>query len=191
MKIYSSVSELVGNTPMLRLSEFARAVSAKGHIFAKLEYLNPAGSIKDRVALGMIEDAERRGLLSPSSVIIEPTSGNTGIGLAAIGVSRGYRVIIVMPDTMSAERIKLMRAYGAEVVLTDGSLEGISGLISRRTVFQSCKSGLSRENDRPRDSRGNGRKYRCAGRIRRYRRYDNRGRQIYKGAYTVCKDRRS
>ena len=140
MKIYSSVSELVGNTPMLRLSKFARAVSAKGHIFAKLEYLNPAGSIKDRVALGMIEDAERRGLLSPSSVIIEPTSGNTGIGLAAIGVSRGYRVIIVMPDTMSAERIKLMRAYGAEVVLTDGSL-GMRGAIEKAEALSEAYPG--------------------------------------------------
>ena len=128
MKIYKSISELVGGTPLLELSGFEKKYDLKAKIFAKLEYLNPAGSVKDRVAKEMIEEAERCGKLKQGSTIIEPTSGNTGIGIAALAVSKGYRVIIVMPDSMSKERQTLMRAYGAELVLTDGKL-GMSGAI--------------------------------------------------------------
>ena len=128
MKIYKSVDELVGGTPLLELGRLMQEKKCFAKILAKLESFNPAGSIKDRVALRMIEDAEERGVLRPGSVIIEPTSGNTGIGLSAIGAARGYKVIIVMPDTMSEERRALMRAYGAELVLTDGKL-GMKGAI--------------------------------------------------------------
>lgn len=128
MKIYKSISELVGGTPLLELSGFQKKYDLKAKIFAKLEYLNPAGSVKDRVAKEMIEEAEKCGKLKQGSTIIEPTSGNTGIGIAALAVSKGYRVIIVMPDSMSKERQTLMKAYGAELVLTDGKL-GMSGAI--------------------------------------------------------------
>lgn len=128
MKIYNNVAELVGKTPLLRLNNIEKECGASANILAKLECFNPAGSAKDRPALEMIRRAEDEGLLSEGSVIIEPTSGNTGIGLAAIGVSEGYRVMIVMPDSMSEERIKLMKLYGAEVVLTPGA-EGMSGSI--------------------------------------------------------------
>lgn len=130
MKVYQSVAELVGGTPLLRLTRLERETGAKAKILAKLEYFNPAGSVKDRVAKAMIEDAEARGVLKKGSVIIEPTSGNTGIGLAAIAATRGYRTIIVMPDTMSVERRALMKAYGAELVLTDGAL-GMTGAIKK------------------------------------------------------------
>lgn len=125
-----NIAELIGNTPVLRLNGFERHSGAKAQLFAKLERQNPAGSAKDRVALYMINDAEKRGLLKKGGVIIEPTSGNTGIGLAAVGVSRGYRVILTMPDTMSVERRKLIAAYGAEVVLTAGK-DGMSGAIAK------------------------------------------------------------
>ena len=128
MKIYTSVEQLVGKTPLLRLSGFEREYGLEAKIYAKLESFNPAGSIKDRVALSMLDDAEARGLLRSGGTVVEPTSGNTGLGLCAFGVARGYRVIIVMPSTMSEERIRLMRAYGAEVVLTDGKL-GMAGAI--------------------------------------------------------------
>lgn len=118
MKIYGSIDELIGSTPILRLKATENAEECKAKILAKLEYFNPAGSAKDRVALRMIKDAEERGLISAGATLIEPTSGNTGIGLAAVGVHRGYKMIVVMPDNMSLERQKLMRAYGAEVVLT-------------------------------------------------------------------------
>ncbi len=121
MPIYKSISETIGNTPLAELCNIENACGLSARLFAKLEYFNPAGSVKDRAAIYMINDAERKGKLKAGSVIIEPTSGNTGIGLAAVGVSRGYRVIIVMPDTMSEERRKLMAAYGAELVLTDGA----------------------------------------------------------------------
>lgn len=127
--IYPSVDALIGHTPLLALTRMEKACGAKARLFAKLEYLNPAGSVKDRVALEMINDAERRGVLTKDTVIIEPTSGNTGIGLAAVAAARGYRVIIVMPDTMSKERRMLMRAYGAELVLTDGK-QGMAGSIA-------------------------------------------------------------
>lgn len=130
MKIYNNAEELIGNTPLLRLSNIEKALGLKARLFAKLEYLNPAGSVKDRAALSMINAAEREGYITPDTVIIEPTSGNTGIGLASICAQRGYKCIIVMPDTMSVERRKLMRAYGAELILTDGKL-GMSGAIKK------------------------------------------------------------
>ena len=129
-KIYTSVAQLVGNTPLIELKNLAAKENLHGRILAKLEFLNPAGSVKDRVALSMIEDAERKGTLKSGSVIIEPTSGNTGIGLAAIAAARGYRVIIVMPDSMSMERRLLMTAYGAELVLTPGE-QGMQGAIKK------------------------------------------------------------
>lgn len=121
MKVVESVPELIGKTPLLRLNGYNKANNLHATIFAKLEYFNPAGSVKDRVALYMLEDAKKKGLLKKESVIIEPTSGNTGIGLAAVAASKGYRTIIVMPETMSLERISVLKAYGAEVVLTDGN----------------------------------------------------------------------
>ena len=127
-KIYTSVSQLIGGTPLLELTHLEKGLGAR--VLAKLEGRNPAGSAKDRVALAMIDEAERQGLLKPGSVIIEPTSGNTGIGLCSVGTSRGYRCIIVMPDTMSMERRLLMKAYGAELVLTPGKL-GMSGAIAK------------------------------------------------------------
>ena len=126
MKTYSSIYQLIGNTPLLELKNLKRSLNLKANIFAKLEYFNPAGSIKDRVALAMIEDAEKNGLLKKGGTVIEPTSGNTGIGICSVCSAKGYKAIIVMPNSMSVERIKLMRAYGAEVVLTDGSL-GMKG----------------------------------------------------------------
>ena len=128
--IYTSVEQLIGRTPLLELAHLQREEGLEARILAKLECFNPAGSVKDRVARAMVDDAERRGLLRPGSVIIEPTSGNTGIGLAAVAAARGYRVIIVMPETMSPERRQLMRAYGAELVLTDGA-RGMQGAIDR------------------------------------------------------------
>ncbi len=129
-KIYRSADELIGNTPLLELCNIEKHFGLKATILAKLEYLNPAGSIKDRVALSMINDAEEQGILTKDSVIIEPTSGNTGIGLACVAAARGYRTIIVMPDNMSVERIKTMKAYGAELVLTPGA-EGMKGAIAK------------------------------------------------------------
>lgn len=128
MNIYKNIDELVGKTPLMEISNIIKEENAEARIFAKLESFNPTGSAKDRPALQMILKAEEEGILKENSVIIEPTSGNTGIGLAAIGASKGYKVIIVMPDTMSEERIKLMKAYGAEVVLTDGK-KGMQGSI--------------------------------------------------------------
>lgn len=126
--IYKSVSELIGKTPLVELTKIEEGLNAR--ILAKLEFFNPAGSVKDRVAKNMIEKAEKEGKLKPGSVIIEPTSGNTGIGIAAVAASKGYRAVIVMPDTMSVERQRLMKAYGAEVVLTDGTL-GMQGAIAK------------------------------------------------------------
>lgn len=125
-KVVKSITELIGNTPMLELTGIEESHSLEASVIAKLEYFNPCGSVKDRVAKNMIENAEKNGDLKPGSVIIEPTSGNTGIGLASVGVSKGYRVIITMPETMSAERRNLMKAYGAELVLTEGS-KGMNG----------------------------------------------------------------
>lgn len=128
--IYKSIDELIGKTPLLELTHLEELFSLKGRIFAKLEFLNPGGSIKDRAAKNMLDDAEEKGILKKGSVIIEPTSGNTGIGLALVGTARGYRCLIVMPDSMSVERIKMMEALGAEVVLTDGA-KGMAGAIEK------------------------------------------------------------
>ena len=130
MKLYKDITEFIGNTPILELSNYVKNENLYANIYAKLEYLNPAGSLKDRVALAMIEDAETRHLLKKDSVIIEPTSGNTGIGLAAVGAAKGYKVILTMPDTMSIERRNLLKAYGAEVVLTEG-VKGMKGAIQK------------------------------------------------------------
>ena len=129
-KIYTAVDQLVGGTPLLELTHLEQELGLKAKVLAKLEYLNPAGSVKDRVGLAMINDAEARGLLQPGAVILEPTSGNTGIGLAAVAAARGYRLIIVMPDSMSLERRQLMSAYGAELVLTPGA-QGMQGAIDK------------------------------------------------------------
>ena len=129
-KIYTSADQLIGKTPLLELTHIEKEQGLKATILAKLEYFNPAGSVKDRVAKAMIDDAEASGALKPGSVIIEPTSGNTGIGLAAAAAARGYRIIIVMPETMSVERRQLMKAYGAELVLTEGA-KGMKGAIAR------------------------------------------------------------
>lgn len=130
MKVYENVSSLIGNTPLVRLSGYQKARGLKANLLGKLEYFNPAGSIKDRIALYMLADAREKGLLNEDSVIIEPTSGNTGIGLAAVAAEKGYRTIITMPDTMSVERRNILKAYGAEIVLTEGA-KGMKGAIAK------------------------------------------------------------
>ena len=129
-KIYTSADQLIGRTPLLELTHIEKAEGLKAHIYGKLEYFNPAGSVKDRIAKAMIDDAEAKGALKAGSVIIEPTSGNTGIGLASVAAARGYHIIIVMPETMSVERRQLMKAYGAELVLTEGA-KGMKGAIAK------------------------------------------------------------
>ncbi len=139
-RIYTSADQLIGGTPLLELTNIERELDLGVRLLAKLEYLNPAGSVKDRVARAMIDDAEERGLLHRGSVIIEPTSGNTGIGLASVAAARGYRVIIVMPDTMSVERRRMMSAYGAEIVLSDGK-RGMAGAIERADELAATVNG--------------------------------------------------
>ena len=129
-RIYNSITQLVGNTPLLKVVNYSKANSLEAEVLVKLEYLNPAGSVKDRIAKAMIEDAEAKGLLKAGSVIIEPTSGNTGIGLAAVATAKGYRAILTMPETMSVERRNLLKAYGAEIVLTEGA-KGMKGAIAK------------------------------------------------------------
>ena len=130
MKVYEKITDLIGNTPLLELKNYEKSNALEATVLAKLEYFNPAGSVKDRIAKAMIDDAEARGILKPNAVIIEPTSGNTGIGLAAVAAARGYRIILTMPETMSVERRNLLKAYGAELVLTDGS-KGMKGAIEK------------------------------------------------------------
>ncbi|MBF1682954.1 MAG: pyridoxal-phosphate dependent enzyme, partial [Selenomonas artemidis] len=129
-KIYGSVTELIGRTPLLAAKSFAAAHGLKANLLVKLEYFNPAGSVKDRIAIAMIEQAEKDGKIAPGATLIEPTSGNTGIGIASVAAARGYRAILTMPETMSVERRNLLKAYGAEIVLTDGS-QGMKGAIAK------------------------------------------------------------
>ena len=140
MALYQSVEQLMGNTPLLELRNYSAAHGLKARLLAKLEFLNPGGSAKDRVGRSMLDDAEARGLLKPGSVIIEPTSGNTGIGLACVAAARGYRVILTMPDTMSAERRTMLRAYGAELVLTPGAL-GMQGAVDKASELAASLPG--------------------------------------------------
>lgn len=130
MRVYRKITDLIGGTPLLELTNYEKANELNAKIYAKLEYFNPAGSVKDRIAKAMLDDAEEKGLLKPGAVIIEPTSGNTGIGLASVAASRGYRVILTMPETMSVERRNLLKAYGAELVLTEGA-KGMAGAIAK------------------------------------------------------------
>ncbi len=135
VKLAKNVTELIGNTPLLELSNYSKEKNAKGNILGKLEYFNPAGSVKDRIALAMIQDAEEKGIISPGATIIEPTSGNTGIGIASVAAAKGYKAILVMPETMSLERRKLLKGYGAELVLTEGA-KGMKGAIAKAEEIQ-------------------------------------------------------
>ena len=141
MRIYTSIQELVGKTPIVELKKIERELQLKGGIYAKLESFNPAGSVKDRVAKAMIEDAKRRGVIQEGSVLVEPTSGNTGIGLAAAAAAMGLRLILVMPETMSVERRKLVKAYGAELVLTEGA-KGMKGAIEKAKALAGEIEGM-------------------------------------------------
>ncbi len=140
MAVYEKITDLIGGTPILKLNNYIAAHELGANIFAKLEYFNPAGSVKDRIAKAMIDDAEAKGLLKPGATIIEPTSGNTGIGLAAVAAARGYRIILTMPETMSVERRNLLKAYGAELVLTDGS-KGMKGAIAKADELAAATEG--------------------------------------------------
>ena len=133
MKVYNKITDIIGNTPLLKLSNYIEDNKLEADIFAKLEYFNPAGSVKDRIAKAMIDEAEAKGIIKSGAVIIEPTSGNTGIGLASVAASRGYKIILTMPETMSVERRNLLKAYGAELVLTDGA-KGMKGAIEKANL---------------------------------------------------------
>ena len=142
--IYTSADQLIGKTPLLELTQIEKSEGLNAKILAKLEYFNPAGSVKDRIAKAMIDDAEAKGILKAGSTIIEPTSGNTGIGLASVAAARGYRIIIVMPETMSVERRQLMKAYGAELVLTEGA-KGMKGAIAKKNSQRRFREALFRD----------------------------------------------
>lgn len=164
MKVYNKITDIIGNTPLLKLSNYIEDNKLETDIFAKLEYFNPAGSVKDRIAKAMIDEAEAKGIIKSGAVIIEPTSGNTGIGLASVAASRGYKIILTMPETMSVERRNLLKAYGAELVLTDGA-KGMKGAIEKgkracranseqlypQPVQKPCKPRNPRKNYRSRD----------------------------------------
>ena len=145
MKVYKKITDLVGHTPVLELTNIEKEEKLQANLYGKLEYFNPAGSVKDRIAKAMIEDAEQKGLLKEGSVIIEPTSGNTGIGLASIAAAKGYRIILTMPETMSVERRNILKAYGAEIVLTEGA-KGMKGAMPRQMNWQKrFRTALSRD----------------------------------------------
>ena len=193
--IYTSADQLIGKTPLLELTHIEKELGLQARLLAKLEYFNPAGSVKDRVAKAMLDDAEAKGILKPDTVIIEPTSGNTGIGLASVAAARGYRLIIVMPDTMSIERRQLMKAYGAELVLSDGS-KGMSGAIAKANELAKLypNSFIAGQFVNPANPKAHLRqlvqkvrptpKGRC-----RHRRYNHRCWQVLKVQETVCKNR--
>ena len=144
MKTYDRITDLIGKTPLLKLTNYSKLKDLGATVYGKLEYFNPAGSVKDRIAKAMIDDAEAKGALKPDSVIIEPTSGNTGIGLAAVAASRGYKIILTMPETMSIERRNLLKAYGAELVLTEGA-KGMKGAIAKAQELAEREQAVSRK----------------------------------------------
>ena len=190
MRVYRKITDLIGGTPLLELTNYEKANELNAKIYAKLEYFNPAGSVKDRIAKAMLDDAEEKGLLKPGAVIIEPTSGNTGIGLASVAASRGYKVILTMPETMSVERRNLLKAYGAVLVLTEGA-KGMPGAIAKAkelaeqtpnsyipSQFEPGKPGGAPEDDRPGNLGRHGRQgryFRCR---RRHGRYALRCRRV-------------
>ena len=201
--IFTSADQLIGKTPLLELTHIEKEEKLEARLLAKLEYFNPAGSVKDRIAKAMIDDAESRGLLDPDTVIIEPTSGNTGIGLASVAAARGYRIIIVMPETMSVERRQLMRAYGAELVLTEGA-KGMKGAIAKAEELAKelpkafipgqfvnpANPAVHKATTGPEIWDGHGRKSRYLCRRRRHGRHDHGRRRLSQGAESRRQGRR-